>query len=50
MRILKIVLEDEMFRKLGKIATLKDLTLEEMIKEDLEGMVKSFEESFELIV
>ena len=49
MRLLKIALEDETFRKLEKIATLKDLPLEEMIKEDLEGMIKSFEESFELI-
>jgi len=50
LRILKITIEDNIYRKLEKIATLKDLTLEVMIKEDLEGMVKSFEESFELIV
>jgi len=49
LRILKITIEDETFRKVEKIATLKDLTPEILIKKDVEEMVKSFEESFELI-
>jgi hypothetical protein len=32
-----------------KIANFKNINLSDLIKEDLEGLIKSFEESFELI-
>ena len=49
MRSLNISLDDKTFEKLEKIAILKETNLDDLIKEDLECMIKSFEESFELI-
>ena len=46
--IVKITIDDETFKKVEEIAKIKGLTPEGLIKSDVDDMVKSYEESFEL--
>ena len=43
--IVKIAIDEETYEKVEKIATIKGLTPEELIKNDVNEMIKSYDES-----